>query len=287
MKRAGKIVRKSGAIAIATAAALLVLLTWWGGRQALAGHGHGDPGGALTGCEVLRGAAANLRSALQAAQAGANGGLSNQMWGTLVARDGTVCAVAFSGPDAGAQWLLSRVISAQKANTANGLSLAKFAISTANLFSAVNPGGSLYGLQHSNPVDPAVAYRGNSKLFGTSHDPMIGFKIGGVNVFGGGVALYDKDKGVVGGLGVSGDTSCADHNVAWRTRANLGLDFLATNGAGGVNSGADPDRPDNIIYDVTNVPGFQIGQSAGGFGHAACTPDNGSQADSATLPKVE
>src|SRR3989449_5661583 len=27
------------------------------------------------------------------------------------------------------------------------------ALSTANLYSAVQPGGSLYGLQHSNPVD--------------------------------------------------------------------------------------------------------------------------------------
>jgi hypothetical protein len=30
-------------------------------------------------------------------------------------------------------------------------------LSTANLYSAVQPGGSLYGLQHSNPVDPEVA----------------------------------------------------------------------------------------------------------------------------------
>jgi uncharacterized protein GlcG (DUF336 family) len=32
-------------------------------------------------------------------------------------------------------------------------------------------------------------------------------------VFGGGLALYD-DQGIVGGLGVSGDSACADHNVA-------------------------------------------------------------------------
>jgi hypothetical protein len=240
--------------------------------------------GGLTGCEALEGAIGNLRSALSTAQAGDNGGLSNQMWGTLVARDGTVCAVAFTGADAGSQWLLSRVISAQKANTANGLSVAKFAISTANLFSAVNPGGSLYGLQFSNPVDPQVAYGGNSKFFGTNKDPMIGERIGGVNVFGGGLALYDKTRGFVGAVGVSGDTSCADHNVAWRTRANLGLDFLATNGVGGVAGGS---RPDNIIYDITNASGFQIGTSASGFGHAECTPDKGSVTDAAGLPPVE
>ncbi|HVN91182.1 MAG TPA: heme-binding protein [Candidatus Binataceae bacterium] len=247
-------------------------------------HGDGGGGGALSDCSVLSSASANLKSALSAAQAGTNGGLSNQMWGTLVARDGTVCAVAFTGSDAGSQWLLSRVISAQKANTANGLSVASFALSTANLFSAVNPGGSLYGLQFSNPVDPEVAYAGKAGDFGTSKDPMIGRRIGGVNVFGGGLALYDKKKGFVGALGVSGDTSCADHNVAWRTRANLGLDFLATNGVGGVAGGT---RPDNIIYDVTNAPNLQIGTSTSGFGHAQCTPDNGSVADSATLPAVE
>jgi uncharacterized protein GlcG (DUF336 family) len=281
MKGAGEMVRSSGASAVALTVALFALLALDGGSGALAGRG-----GALTGCDVLKSASANLKTALQAAQAASNGGLSNQMWGTIVARDGTVCAVEFTGADAGSQWLLSRVISAQKANTANGLSVSKFALSTANLFSAVNPGGSLYGLQHSNPVDPEVAYRGNAKLFGTSNDPMIGNRIGGVNVFGGGLALYDKNKGFIGGLGVSGDTSCADHNVAWRTRANLGLDFLATDGVGGVNA-ADPTRPDNIIYDITNVPGFQIGSSASGFGHATCTPDNGSKADSATLPAVQ
>ena len=117
---------------------------------------------------------------------------------------------------------------------------------------------------------------------------MIGLKIGGVNVFGGGLALYDKDQGVVGGLGVSGDTSCADHNVAWRTRNNLKLDFLATNGVGGVNSGTDPARPDNIIYDIVNAPGLQIGTSPSGFGHADCGKlDNGSKGISATLPAVE
>jgi Haem-degrading len=270
-------------------------LTGWGWRKTaqlsmlatvlfLTSNARAGGGNGLTGCEVLGNAAANLKSALTLAQAGSNGGLSNQMWGTIVARDGTVCAVAFTGANAGDQWLLSRVISAQKANTANGLSVAHFALSSANIFSAVNPGGSLYGLQFSNPVDPAVAYGGKSKDFGTTKDPMIGSRIGGVNVFGGGLALYDKNLGFVGGIGVSGDTSCADHNVAWRTRANLKLDFLATDGVSGVAGGS---RPDNIIYDITNVSGFQIGSSASGFGHATCTPDNGSESDSETLPVVE
>ncbi|MGH7429337.1 MAG: hypothetical protein ACREJ4_13425, partial [Candidatus Methylomirabilaceae bacterium] len=78
----------------------------------------------------------------------ANGGLNNHLWATIVDRDGIVCAVARTGGP-GDQWPGSRVISAQKANTANAFSLPGLALSTANLFSAVQPGGSLYGLQHS------------------------------------------------------------------------------------------------------------------------------------------
>ena len=39
----------------------------------------------------------------------------------------------------------------------------------------------LFGLQHSNPVDTGAAYKGPSSNFGTSHDPLVGSKIGGVN----------------------------------------------------------------------------------------------------------
>src|SRR2546425_5757513 len=171
-----------------------------------------------------------LKNALTAATATETSGLNNQMWATLVNRDGVVCAVAFSGVNRGAQWPGSRVISAQKANTANAFSLDSssnsngsgqpggLALSTANLYSAVQPGGSLYGLQHSNPVDTSVAYAGPSSSYGTVSDPMVGHKIGGVNVFGGGLALYVKGHQVVGGVGVSGDTSCADHNIGWRGR---------------------------------------------------------------------
>ena len=92
-----------------------------------------------------------LKSALAAAVATEASGLNLDMWATLVDRDGVVCAVAFSGADRGAQWPGSRVISAQKANTANAFSLDGLALSTANLYSAVQPGGSLFGLQESNP----------------------------------------------------------------------------------------------------------------------------------------
>src|SRR5437899_6607134 len=184
-----------------------------------------------------------LKNALTVARNQANGGFNLDMWATIVNRDGLVCAVAFTGSDRGQQWPGSRVISAQKANTANAFSLPGLALSTANLYAAVQPGGSLFGLQHSNPVDVSVAYKRPSSDFGQSNDPMVGSKIGGVNVFGGGLALYDAQGHLLGGIGVSGDTSCADHNIAWRTRHNLGLD----NVPGGVSG--DPLHPDNLLFD--------------------------------------
>ena len=207
-----------------------------------------------------------LREALTAAQGLPNGGFALEMWGTVVNRDGVVCAVAFTGLSRGDQWPGSRVISAQKANTANAFSLPGLALSTANLYSAVQPGGSLFGLQESNPVNVDVAYGGNAANNGRPNDPMVGGRIGGINVFGGGLALYNAQGQLIGGLGVSGDSSCADHNIAWRTRHTLGLD----NVPGGVSG--DAARPDNIVYDITPQPGQMPGVSAGGWGHPVCSP---------------
>src|SRR6185312_8931119 len=125
---------------------------------------------------------------------------------------GIVVAVVFTGEAMGDQWPGSRVIAAQKANTANDFSLTGLALSTANLYAATQPGGSLFGLQESNPVDPDVAYGGNPLNNGTVRDYMVGKRIGGINVFGGGVALYASDGTLLGGLGVSGDMSCADQH---------------------------------------------------------------------------
>ncbi len=174
------------------------------------------------------------------------------------------------------------------------------ALSTANLFSAVQPGGTLYGLQHSNPVDPEVAYKGPAILFGTRNDPLVGERVGGVNVFGGGLALFVSGGKKVGGLGVSGDTSCTDHFVAWRVRDSLGLDHFGPSGAavGGVSG--DPNRPDNIIFDFKQTAdggilnpnpntdsnkGMSV-SSGGGFGHPKCDAGNGTL-DPTTLPAVQ
>jgi uncharacterized protein GlcG (DUF336 family) len=192
---------------------------------------------------------------------GGNGGFALNMWATIVNRDGEVIAVAFSGNDRGAQWPGSRVISAQKANTANAFSLPGLALSTANLYSAVQPGGSLYGLQHSNPVNTEAAYRGNSTNNGQHNDPMVGAKIGGVNVFGGGLALYNAQGVLVGAIGVSGDTSCTDHIVAWKVRHALNLD--------NVPAGVGANGTDNIVHDFA-PDGQGHEKSAGGWGHPTC-----------------
>jgi uncharacterized protein GlcG (DUF336 family) len=208
---------------------------------------------------------ARVTAALREIVKESNGGFGLHMWATLVDRDGVVRVVAMSGADRGAQWPGSRVISAQKANTANAFSLPGLALSTANIFTAVQPGGSLYGLQHSNPVNTDVAYGGNPTNYGRPNDPMVGGRIGGVNVFGGGLALYNASNKLVGAIGVSGDSSCADHNIAWRTRSTLALDYVPAGVSG------DATRPDNIVYDITPQPGQMPGTSASGWGHPACS----------------
>ncbi len=199
-----------------------------------------------------------LKAALVEARNEANGGFNLNMWAAVVDRSGLVVAVVFTGATATDQWPGSRVIAAQKANTANAFSLPHLALSTANLYAASQPGGTLFGLQEANPTNDDVAYGGDAADYGTREDFMVGKRIGGTNVFGGGLALYNADGKLVGGLGVSGDASCADHNIAWKMRYNLQLDHVPA----GV---ADGGKDDNIIYD------FKNGVSASGFGHPECS----------------
>jgi hypothetical protein len=80
--------------------------------------------------------------------------------------------------------------------------------------------------------------------------------VGGVIVFGGGLALYNGSGKIVGGLGLSGDTSCTDHIIAWKVRHELHLDV--------VTMGPSPAHNDNMILD------FKNNWSASGFGHPSC-----------------
>ena len=206
-------------------------------------------------------------------------GYNFDMWGVIVDRDGIVCAVAFSGADRGSQLPGARVISAQKANTSNSFSSDFFAVSTANIYTGTQPGGELYGLLDGNPVNTAVAYRGPARRFGKPNDPMVGRRIGGAISFGGGLPLFDDGK-VVGGLGVGGDNTCADHMIAWRVRNGLSLDEFNpfTIGFSG-----DPERPDNIVYDIIPNPNGGTGLSPSMAGHPLCL----NPADPATLPPVQ
>jgi uncharacterized protein GlcG (DUF336 family) len=216
-----------------------------------------------------------LRASLvQAVKEGAagNGGLGNQEWAAIVDRDGTVCAVVFSGPDRRAEWPGSRMIAAEKASTANALSGPNFALSTANLYASAQPGGSLFGIVTAAPPNPQSAYAGKPDDFGQSNDPLVGKPVGGVIVFAGGLALYTTKGQLVGGLGVSGDTACADHVIAWKVRHSLGLD--------GVPMGPSTDQTDNIIFD------FQNGSSASGFGHPTCKGGRPSEDIAKKLPQT-
>jgi uncharacterized protein GlcG (DUF336 family) len=193
-----------------------------------------------------------------------NGGMGNQEWAVVVNRDGIVCAVVFSGTTRSDEWPGSRVIAAEKANTANGLSSRDYALSTANVYAASQPGQSLYSLATSAPPNPQAVFGPDPAALGTPNDPMIGKPIGGIIVFAGGLPLYAPDGRIIGGLGLSGDTSCTDHVIAWKVRHELHLDA--------VPMGPSQDHNDNLILD------FHNGVSSSGFGHPSCK--GGTAADS-------
>jgi uncharacterized protein GlcG (DUF336 family) len=175
----------------------------------------------------------------------ANGGIfkPNRMWSAIVDRQGVLCSVISSADFAPSLdvWPGSRAIAIAKAGTANDFSNNGLALSTANLYGPTQPGGSLYGLNNSNPFKPADLSLGK---------PSIGDTPGGIITFGGGVALYANGQ-VIGALGVSGDSSCADHAIAFRMRLLSGYNVLP--------GGVAPDKTDNIIYAKHGVPtaGFE------------------------------
>jgi uncharacterized protein GlcG (DUF336 family) len=198
-------------------------------------------------CDIPRSVVNTLQSQLASVVqvSDHNGGIfsPNRMWSAVVDRKGRLCSVTKIG-DA---WPGSRAIAIAKASTANDFSNDGLALSTANLYSATQPGGSLYGLNNSNPFQPAFDAQGTG----------IGSVPGGIITFGGGVPLYAGGK-VVGGLGVSGDSACADHAIAYRMRHQAGsLD--------GIPGGVGPGGTDNIAY-------LAAGEAPNGFRHPHCFP---------------
>lgn len=164
--------------------------------------------------------AADLQKLLKdaPAQNGDAGGLNHgkAMWGAIVNRDGELCALAVSTDDRAATWPGSRAIAIAKAFTANAFSSDTSPMSTARLYTLSQPGHSLWGAANGNPINPLCMGPANDVETG------IGKVCGGTIVFGGGLALY-KGQTRVGGLGVSGDTSCTDHEIAKRARQAAGL----------------------------------------------------------------
>jgi uncharacterized protein GlcG (DUF336 family) len=191
-----------------------------------------------TGCKISADIVESVQSQLATVVNENNGGLfsPSRMWSAVVDRTGTLCSVIHIG-DA---WPGSRAIAIAKAGTGNDFSNTALSISTANLYAPTQPGGSLYGLNDSNPFNPAFLPQKEG----------LGEVPGGIITFGGGLALYKGGK-VIGGLGVSGDTSCADHVIAYRMRRAAGLDAIPA----GPNSSGN----DNIEYPPAGSPpsGFQ------------------------------
>ena len=115
-------------------------------------------------------------------------------------------------------------------------------------------GNPLFGLAGGNVLDSNAAYKGDYGKFGSANDPMVGARVGGTISFGGGLGLYSGGSNAVGGLGLSGDTACADHSTAWRTRINLGL---APTAARPRQDHLEPHRP-SALPERQRHPGHEL-----------------------------
>src|SRR5712692_7571424 len=120
------------------------------------------------------------------------------MWAAVVNRAGVLCAVETSTRDQLQVWPGSQAIAKAKAYTANAFSVGILPLSTARLYTFVQAGHSLFGLNDSNLFNARFLTGG------------IGSTLGGIITFGGGVPLYDITGNIIGGLGVSGNTACTD-----------------------------------------------------------------------------
>ena len=173
------------------------------------------------------------------------GGLfeGTRMWAAVVNRDGQICAYATSTIDPTQVWPGSQAIAKAKAYTANAFSLDDLPLSTARLYTFTQPGHSLWSLGQSNLFNSQFLAAPNGQSGGK------GEIAGGLIFFGGGVPLYSNGK-IIGGLGISGDTSCADHEIAKRVR-----DLAGANPAGGPLA-------DDIVYSPPDA--------ASVFAHPVC-----------------
>lgn len=163
--------------------------------------------------------AAQLASWLKSVPTTDAGGLfqGTRMWGAVVNRDGRICAYATNQSNNNQVWPGSQAIAKAKAYTANAFSLDSLPLSTARLYTFTQPGHSLWSLAGANPFNPELL--APTSGFGGG----LGQIAGGMIFFGGGLPLYNSSGHIIGGLGVSGDTSCTDHEIAKRVRNVAGL----------------------------------------------------------------
>ena len=173
------------------------------------------------------------------------GGLfhGERMWGAVVNRNGEICAFATSTADATQVWPGSQAIAKAKAYTANAFSNDGLPLSTARLYTFVQPGHSLFGLNQSNLFNPHFLAPTGGQGGG---DNQIA---GGIITFGGGVPLYKNGK-IIGGLGISGDTACADHEIAKRVRDLAGLNPQGGKLADDIVFSNDPAGPSAFDHPV-------------------------------------
>ena len=184
-------------------------------------------------------AAPNIPASDPSGIGGDVGGLfgGTRMWAAVVNRAGHLCGFVTSTADPSQVWPGSQTIAKAKAYTANAFSLDSFALSTARLYTFTQPGHSLWSLGQSNPFKPVFL---SAPGGGTGGNGQIA---GGLIFFGGGVPIYaNGGTKIVGGLGISGDTSCTDHEIAKRVRHLLGM-----NPSGGP-------KIDDIQYSASDGP---------------------------------
>jgi uncharacterized protein GlcG (DUF336 family) len=173
---------------------------------------------ASDGCDQLPTTDDLKRLLASAPTKGEAGGLAGgkSEWAAVVNRNGELCTVAAGTADPSAAWPGSQAIAKAKAYTANAFSTDDVPLSTARLYTLSQPGHSLWGIASGNPINPECVVGANAKSTARR-------VCGGTIAFGGGVPLY-KGKTRIGGLGVSGDTACTDHEIAKRMRNEAGLD---------------------------------------------------------------
>ena len=230
------------------------------------------------GCSNLP-SQSDLRAALSAARGVGNGGFDLDMWGTLVNRDGIVCAVAFTGADRGDPMAgQPRDLGAEgehreRVQPAGPRALHRQPLcGRAARRQPVRPAGQQSGRhrrgvrRHPANVRHSRTIRWSAARSAASTSSAAAWR------------CTTRRTSWSAAIGVSGDTSCADHNIAWRTRHALNLDYVP----GGVGAGGA--RRQHQLSGVGAVPSL-----ANDFSHPICkiAGVDGVSAISAALPVTQ